>query len=72
MTGYTLRGRFATRRCTSGKRSYESRAAARTAAKDAKKVGLGHMRPYFCQDCDTWHIGHLPRRIRRGGVIERC
>lgn len=64
MAGYSLRNRYVTRRCTSGKRSFISRAAARRAARDAKNTGAGHMRPYMCPDCETWHIGHLPYHIR--------
>lgn len=42
---------------------YYSRSAARRAR---GQIGDRDLRPYRCQDCDNWHLGHLPDVIRRG------
>lgn len=44
--------------CTSGKRAYLIRAAAKKAAKHAAKSGKGNMRAYQCKFCNYWHVGH--------------
>lgn len=43
---------------------YRSRQEARKAIRmmPAEK-GL---REYRCPDCDDWHVGHMPRSVRRG------
>lgn len=52
--------------CSTGKRAWVERAAAKTAAETARKSGRGRMRAYLCDECDRWHIGHLPARVRAG------
>lgn len=44
-------------RCpTTGKRGYADRRAAKSARRDTDKG----MRIYLCDDCDRFHIGHVP------------
>lgn len=49
------------------KRSYPSRRAAKQ-ARGRHRGGVGHdgLRPYFCDQHDAWHLGHLPRMIVGG------
>lgn len=48
-----------------GKRYYRTKAAAKTAAKQAEQ-NFGRMHPYRCGWCELWHIGHKPpRELRR-------
>lgn len=49
--------------CT--KVAFYTRRQAKEKARELKSV-RGHMRPYRCDDCGFWHIGHLPARIRLG------
>lgn len=49
------------------KRGFYERAAAARAASLARRDG-DHMRPYRCAECRMWHIGHLPKPVRRGQV----
>ena len=39
---------------------------ARASAKWAGKRHVEKMRPYACSTCGLWHLGHLPRAVRRG------
>ena len=50
---------WTTGRCSTGKRSFVTRKAGKMASKSAGKSGLGHMRVYICNECATFHIGHL-------------
>lgn len=51
--------------CSSGKVGHSSRAKAKASAKLVK----GHtMRPYYCDECGAWHVGHKPRAVVRGEV----
>lgn len=36
------------------------------ARKARGKIGDRRLRPYWCLDCRSWHLGHLPDAIRRG------
>lgn len=51
-----------------GKIAYLSRADARRAAKQLDAVGRreGRIRPYRCGD--SWHLGHLPKRVVDGEI----
>ncbi len=56
---------YTTYTCPTGKRAYPSR----TAAKQAYKQHLSkreHMRPYRCEACNGWHLGHLDYPTMRG------
>lgn len=55
--------------CPTGKRSYESKAIAKT----AKRQLVGHgvtgargMNAYHCDQCDLYHLGHLHAATRKG------
>lgn len=63
MTSQPGPSNWVTTACTSGKRCYPSRRAAKKALEQAP---LSHMRPYRCPDCPYWHNGHLPRAVMRG------
>jgi len=54
--------------CT--KARYESRRVARAARRRIVGQGRGDalMRPYWCDACGAWHLGHLASGIRRGNV----
>lgn len=49
--------------CPSGKRCHDSRASAKAHA--ARLVG-DHLRPYRCDQCGYWHVGHIPRAVLQG------
>lgn len=49
--------------CPTGKRQFTERKHARQFAKDAKG---DHMRPYRCDLCECFHIGHLPQATMMG------
>lgn len=52
--------------CSSGKRSYFSRAGAKALVKRIKSEGDKGIRTYYCDECEHWHAGHLPDVVRRG------
>src|SRR4051812_16708636 len=54
--------------CSTGKWSFPTRAAARKFSAKARGSGRGNMRPYVCDECGFWHIGHTPRAVIRGEV----
>lgn len=54
--------------CSSGKWSYTSRRVAKLWAQRARSVGKGVMRPYECNECGAWHVGHKPRAVIRGDL----
>lgn len=45
-----------------GKAAYTERSGAKKAA---RKYG-GHLRPYRCEKCGQWHVGHLPPAVLYG------
>jgi len=62
MTGHI--GNSARNDCPTGKIAYRNR---RFAARAARRIKDGRkMRPYPCEHCDCWHIGHLPRVVVNG------
>lgn len=56
--------------CPTSKKAYVTRAEAhRAAVRIQKQVGGERMSPYRCRDgCAYFHIGHLPRAVKRGEV----
>lgn len=52
--------------CSTRKRGWGSRKSAHRAAQQTRKIGYGRMRAYLCEECDRWHIGHLPKRVVAG------
>jgi hypothetical protein len=50
--------------CPTGKVQFASRKQARRGAK-YRSISLS---AYRCEDCDWWHLGHLPQRVRNGEV----
>lgn len=62
-----LRGHYSQEgRCSSGKRAYVSRRAAKAACKRLASQGEGHLRPYECVECSGWHAGHVSEKRLRG------
>lgn len=55
-------GGWVTGHCSSGKREHPDR---RSAKAHARRMS-GHLRPYECGECGTWHVGHLPLAVIRG------
>lgn len=54
--------------CPTGKRSYDSRNAAKRAkSRNARMLG-DRLSEYWCDQCDSWHLGHLPAAVRRGEI----
>lgn len=54
-----------TNSCPSGKLAYGTRAAAKRAANRARDRGE-HCRPYACEPCGFFHVGHLPQATMYG------
>lgn len=54
------------RSCVSKKR-YLSFVAASEAVSTVEQLGEFGMNAYWCANCSHWHIGHLPKKIYRGG-----
>jgi len=54
--------------CSSGKRAWQTRRDAKTAASMAGRNGMPGMSAYCCAECDLFHIGHLPAAVRTGEV----
>lgn len=52
--------------CSSGKKSFFNRAGAKALARTLKAEGDRAVRPYYCDECDHFHAGHLPTAIRLG------
>lgn len=50
--------------CPSGKVQYASRKQAR---RDASRIA-GRIGVFNCPDCDWFHLGHLPQRVRNGEI----
>lgn len=53
----------------SGKRQFTSR---RTAAATAKQIRGRHMSAYRCDECEFWHLGHLPANVVHGFADRRA
>lgn len=51
--------------CKSGKVQYASRKQARQAAKHLPGETLS---TYPCPDCEWFHVGHVPQRVRNGAI----
>lgn len=50
--------------CPTEKVQY-TKAGARDAAALARKRGDGKLKPYHCQMCDCWHLGHRRRADKK-------
>lgn len=58
--------------CETGKRAYWTKAAARGTVKELRKEPDGKgLCAYACPHCDYFHIGHLPKDVRRGKVTRQ-
>ena len=51
--------------CSTGKRSRLTKISAK---QHAKNMPGERMREYRCEECDSWHVGHLPRAVVQGQV----
>lgn len=40
--------------------------ARRTLVKRIKSEGDKGIRSYYCDECEHWHVGHIPQAVRRG------
>lgn len=56
--------------CSSRKKSFFNRRGARGLVRTLKAEGDRAVRAYYCEECDHWHVGHLPTAIRRGFQTE--
>lgn len=54
--------------CPTGKRGFVARAGAKAAAHQVAKSGSPGLRPYQCEQCGNWHIGHKPPAVVRGDM----
>ena len=59
---------WVTNDCSSGKRAYVSRADARQVAGSRRRRGVARLSVYQCEECEHFHIGHLPIPVVRGEV----
>ena len=59
---------FATNGCSSGKRAWAVRSAAKAKARDVKQRGGDHTTPYRCEECGMYHLGHLAQDVAIGNV----
>jgi hypothetical protein len=58
-----------------GKWGYESRRAAKAGRRRQPKLRVGSnasgsVRPYLCDHCDAWHLGHMPTAAIRTSRAE--
>jgi hypothetical protein len=51
--------------CPSGKVQFATR---KQAKKGARFRSLSGLAAYKCGECEFWHLGHVPARVRNGGV----
>lgn len=58
-TGYVHRSKTITH-TPCGKQGYTSRKLAATAAAISRRASGQNIRPYRCDGCHCWHIGHPP------------
>jgi hypothetical protein len=56
--------------CPTGKRAYVNRRAAKQAASRNRRMGNDRLSVYKCKQCFGWHLGHLPREVKRG-IMDR-
>ena len=54
--------------CSSGKRAFNTRADARAVASRRRRKGVPRLSVYLCEECQKYHMGHLPRPVVRGEV----
>lgn len=54
---------WSTGACPTGKRQHPSR---RSAKAHSARLRPERVREYQCEQCGTWHVGHLPAAVRRG------
>jgi hypothetical protein len=54
--------------CPTRKVEFASRKQARAAARSMNDSALS---VYRCPDCEWFHVGHLPQRVRNGAVDRR-
>lgn len=55
--------------CSSGKWAWPTRAGAKSLGKVLRNHGgkrAKGVREYLCPECNRWHVGHLPRSVRKG------
>jgi len=52
--------------CPSGKLGHLTRRGAKAHAYRLKLETGEHLRPYQCEGCGAWHVGHLPGAVIRG------
>jgi hypothetical protein len=52
--------------CPSGKRGFESRKDAKAWNSRGARMGLDRLHPYLCEHCTFWHVGHLPKAVKKG------
>lgn len=45
---------------------FSSRAEAKRARRRHPDAKREQMRPYFCDRCEGWHLGHLPSLVKGG------
>jgi hypothetical protein len=57
----------ATNSCPTGKIAFHIRSDAKRNASRMRRLGI-HVRPYRCQLCDLFHLGHLPQATLTGAM----
>lgn len=58
----------ATNECPTGKHAHATRAGAKAHALSLRVTEGEHVRPYQCDECLQWHVGHLPSAVIDGRV----
>lgn len=48
------------------KRGHRTRASAKEHARKLRKAGRKGVRPYLCEACGHFHVGHIPTVVRKG------
>lgn len=66
MTGHRTPAPSSTSVCPSGKLAHTTRRGAKEQALRLRQMYGQHLRPYLCEFCDLWHVGHLPFAVRQG------
>ena len=54
--------------CSTGKRAHPTRRGAKVHAYRLRQDTGEHLRPYLCDECSAWHVGHVPAQVLRGRV----
>lgn len=61
--------------CSSGKWGWvdteAGREGVRTLKRALRRVGGNGVREYLCAECGRWHVGHMPRSVRKGHLSTR-